>query len=121
MKTILLVEDHPNLGALYQEELSEAGYHTLRAASGDEAGQHMKGHHLDLVVIEPSAPGMDVMKGLLESSPDLPIIINTAADRPREIFDGLHSAAFVPKSGDLSELLLQIQQVLDKPKTRRFD
>ena len=38
----------------------------------------MAGHHLDLVVIEPSTPGMDVMKGLLDNSPDLPIIINTA-------------------------------------------
>lgn len=121
MKTILLVENHPNLGALYQEELSEAGYHTLHARSGDEAGQHMTGHQLDLVVIEPSAPGMDVMKGLLDNSPDLPIIINTADDCLTESFHGLHSAAFVPKSSDLSELLSEIQQVLDKSKDKRID
>lgn len=121
MKTILLVEDHPNLGALYQEELSEAGYHTLHARSGDEAGQHMAGHHLDLVVIEPSAPSMDVMQRMLADWPELPVIINSGDGHPPDTFCGWDSAAFVSKSSDLSELLSQIQQVLDSPKTKRID
>ena len=118
MKTILLVENHANLSALYQEELSDAGYHTLHARSGDEAGQHMKGHHLDLVVIEPDAPGMDVMGKLLADCPDLPVIINSGHNCSPHGFHGWSPAAFVSKSSDLSELMLRIQQILDSTRTR---
>ena len=121
MKTILLVEDHVGLGALYQEELSEAGYHTLRAGSGAEASLQMAGQHFDLVVLEPNAPGMDVMRGLLANAPGLPIIINSGTGGSSIGFHGWNGAAFVAKSSDLSELLLRIQQLLDSPYAKRND
>lgn len=111
MKTILVVEDHPNLGVLYQEELSEAGYRTLCACNGHEASQQMAHHHLDLVVLELDLPGMDRFDQMLVESPKLPIIINSGYST--DSFRPWPAAAFVSKSGDLSELKLQIQQVLN--------
>ncbi len=120
MKTILVVEDDPHLGALYQEELSEAGYHTLRAVSGREAIAQMMAHHLDLVVLDINLPGMDgieVMEQMLEEQPHLPVIINSGYDSYQTSFRTWSAAAFVVKSGDLSELKTQIQRVLDSPES----
>lgn len=117
MKTILLIElieDDPNLGALYQEELGDAGYHTLRAASGREAIARMMGHRLDPVVLDINMSGMDgieEMEAMLEEQPHLPVIINSGHDSYKDSFR-LGSAAYVVKSSDLSELKAQIQCVL---------
>ncbi len=123
MKTILLLEDNPNLGALYQEELSEAGYHTLRAVSGHEAIARMMEHRLDLVVLDinllgiagvPGMDGIDVMERMLEAQPHLPII-NSGYNSYKDPFRIAAAAAYVFKSGDLSELKSQIQRVLALP------
>ncbi len=116
MKTILLVEDNVNLGALYKEELSEAGYHMLRAGNGSGALKQMAQHHLDLMVIELNLPGdppgMDVMEQMLAAQPGLPIIINSGYDSYKDNFRSWSASAFVSKSSDLSELKSQIRQVL---------
>ena len=119
MKTILLVEDNLDLSALYQEELGEAGYHTLRAASGREAIEQMMEHRLDLVVLDINLPGMDgieVMERMLAEQPHLPVIINSGYDSYKDSFRTWSAAAYVVKSGDLSELKSQIQRVLDLPE-----
>jgi len=115
MKTILLVEDNLNLGALYQEELGEAGYHMLWAGNGREALKQMAEHHLDLVVLDINMPGMDgieVMERMLAAQPGVPVILNSGYDSYKDSFRSWSASAFVSKSSDLSELKLQIQQVL---------
>ena len=59
MKTILLVEDDPNLGNLYDEELSDEGYHVLRAYDGREGVEMARQMRSDVVVIDIHMPGMD--------------------------------------------------------------
>jgi DNA-binding response OmpR family regulator len=74
MKTILLVENDPNLGALYQEELGEAGYHTLRATSRRGVIEQIMEHRLDLMVLDISMPDMNGIEGMertLEAQPYL--------------------------------------------------
>lgn len=117
MKTILLVENHPNLGALYQEELSDAGYYTLRATSGHEASIQVALHHLDLLVLEPLVPGADEVERVLARWPHLPVIINSGHDTS---LTGRvwQRAAFVPKSSDLNELVLAIELLLAPTKKR---
>jgi len=111
MKTILLLENDPNLGALYHEELSDEGYHLLRAGDGREALQHMAEHHLDLVVLELNLPHMDGMEQMLAGRPGLPIIINSGYSGGETHFCPWASA-FVSKSSNLDELKRCIQQVL---------
>ena len=116
MKPILLVEDNPNLGALYQEELSDAGYHTLRATSGSEAIEQMMKHRFDLVVLEINLSGMDgieVLETMLDAQPHLPVIINSGHDGYKTSFLMEKAAAFVLKSGDLTELKAQVERVIN--------
>lgn len=115
MKTILLVEDSPHLGDLYQEELGEAGYHTLRAGSGGEALSQVAKHRLDLVVLDINRPDMDgieVMERMLAAQPGLPVIINSGYASYKDSFRSWSAEAFVCKSSDLTELKSQIHRVL---------
>lgn len=123
MKTILLVEDSLNLGDLYQEELGAAGYHTLRACNGQEALQQMIQHRPDLVVLDINMPGMDgieAMERMLAAQPGVPVIINSGYDSYKDSFRSWSAEAFVSKSGDLTELKFQIQQVLDLQAFQAF-
>lgn len=123
MKSILLVEDDPNLGNLYDEELSDEGYHVLRAGNGRE-GVEMSGQmRPDIVVTDINMPGMDgleMIERMLAAQPGLPVIINSAYDSYKDSFRSWSAEAFVSKSSDLSELKLRIQQVLalKEPKGR---
>ena len=112
MKTILLLEDDPNLGALYQEELSDEGHRLLRARDGREALEKLAAHSPDLIVLELNLPGMEDVERTLAAQPGLPVIINSGYSCEGESFH-LWASAFVLKSSNLSELKLRIQQVLD--------
>jgi CheY-like chemotaxis protein len=123
MKTILLVEDSPNLGDLYQEELGEAGYHTLRACNGQEALQQMMQHRPDLVVLDINMPcmdGLEVMERMLAAQPGVPIIINSGYAGYQDNFRCWSAEAFVSKSSDLTELKSQIHRVLDLQAFQEF-
>ena len=113
MKTILLLEDNPNLSALYQEELSDEGYRLLRARDGREALETLAAHRPDLIVLELNLPGMEDVERMLAAQPGLPVIINSgyACDEGESFH--FWASAFVLKSSNLSELKLRIQQVLD--------
>ena len=112
MKTILMVEDNLNLGMLYHEELSEAGYHMLRAANGSDALKQMAEHHLDLVVLDLDLPNMELMEQMLARQSELPVIVNSGGEQDKECVRNWSAAAFVSKSSDLDELKLRIHQVL---------
>ena len=118
MKTILIVEDNLNLSALYHEELSEAGYHMLRAANGGDALKQIEEHHLDLVVLELDLPVMDDVEQMLAGQSELPVIINSCCDNYKDSFRRWSGLAFVSKSSDLSELKLRIQQVLSSQESK---
>ncbi len=120
MKTILIVEDYAALGALYQEELDEAGYHTLRAGNGREALELMVGHHPDLVVLDINMAGMDgfeVLERMTGLQPQLPVIINSGISSYQHRYGSWSAVAFVTKSSDLSELMLQVQRMLPLHKS----
>jgi CheY-like chemotaxis protein len=123
MKTILLVEDNPNLGDLYQEELGEIGYHTLRASNGREALEQMAQHRPDLVIFDINMPGTDgfeVMEQMLAVQPGVPIIINSGYAGHQDSFRSWMAEAFVSKCSDLTELKSQIHRVLDLQAFQEF-
>jgi DNA-binding response OmpR family regulator len=115
MKTILLVENDLNLGALYEEELSDGGYHVLRAGDGRQGVEMANYTQPDIVVLDINMPDMDGIEALermLGEQPHLPVVINSGHDSYKDSFRSWSAAAFVLKSSDLSELKSQIYLVL---------
>lgn len=119
MKTILVVEDDPNQGLLYEQELTDEGYHVLRAMNGRDALNILKEQQPDCVVMDINMPvmdGLDALGKILGTHPKLPIIINTAFTVYKDSFMSWAADAYVVKSGDLTELKTRIEEVLSKPR-----
>ena len=116
-KTVLVVEDDTNQRELYIEELKCEGYNVLSAANGRDALGVARDHDLDLIVMDINMPGMDgldTLNHLLEINRQIPVIINTAYPSYQESFTAWSADAYVVKSGDLSELMGKVKELLNK-------
>jgi CheY-like chemotaxis protein len=117
MKTILVVEDDPNQGLLYEQELSDEGYRVLQAKNGREALKMVEERHPDCVVLDINMPvmdGLDALGKILDLQPKLPVIINTAFSAYKESFMSWAADAYVIKSSDLTELKTRIKEAMEK-------
>jgi CheY-like chemotaxis protein len=56
---VLVVDDHADTRALYEEVLRAAGYQTLAAASGEQALALTEGVRVEAAVIDVGLPGMN--------------------------------------------------------------
>jgi DNA-binding response OmpR family regulator len=115
-RTVLVVEDDPDLRALYRSALSLAGYVVVAVADGIDALRHFDGDTPDAVVLDIGLPrlgGRDVQRELashadLSSVP----IIAVSGD-----VSGLHPKDFsciLLKPIDLDELLEAVARCVAK-------
>lgn len=107
MQTLLIVEDDANLRLLYAEEFREEGYHVLTAASGEEALEIARRSRVEGVVLDIRLGGIDgleVMRRLLDISPDTAVVLNSAYPVFKSDFASWGAEHYVVKSSNLLEL-----------------
>lgn len=78
---ILVVEDEPATRKAVTRALELTGYEAQSVASGEQALAWLAGHHCDLMLLDLRMPGMDgveVMKHIGRTHPDLLVIVLTA-------------------------------------------
>lgn len=117
---ILIVEDDVNQRLLYAEELREEGYEVLCAGDGREALRKAREVKPSLVVLDinmPGIDGLDTLAHLLETHPQLPVVINTAYPGYQDSFTTWSADAYIVKSSDLTELKLTIARLLGKEQS----
>jgi CheY-like chemotaxis protein len=115
MKRILVVDDEDPIRDYLQEELTEAGYEVLTAASAPEALKIIEMENLDLVILDIRMPGMtgvEALPRILGLKENLPVILNTAYSQYQQDFMAWAANAYVIKSFDLTELKEKIQELL---------
>lgn len=83
MKTVLIVEDYPDVRMMMKIMIQHCGYNVLEASDGYEAVETVKKHHPDLIFMDLSMPVMDGLTATQiirksENCPDVPIIALTA-------------------------------------------
>jgi CheY-like chemotaxis protein len=59
MKTVLIVDDEPDILVLLRLALEAAGYSTVEASDGAEALEVIRARHPDVVLLDVMMPGMD--------------------------------------------------------------
>ena len=59
MKTILLVDDEPEIQQILEEELSDCGYKVLTAVDGQKALEIFNSHEISFVISDVRMPNMD--------------------------------------------------------------
>jgi len=126
--TILIVDDQILNRTLLETLLRPEGYHTLSAASGEEALASIAQHAPDLILLDVMMPGMDgyQVAGRLKANPvtsDIPIIMVTAKVDRSDRLKGLNAGAedFLTKPVDRAELWLRVRNLLRLKKRAEAD
>lgn len=113
MRTVLVVDDEPQLLRALQVNLHAEGYQVLTALDGTTALQHAASNHPDVIVLDlglPDINGVDVITRIRRSS-STPIIVLSArhgsVDKVRALDAGADD--YVTKPFGLDELLARLR------------
>ena len=129
MKTVLVVDDDPDIRELITWKLSQAGYTTLAASDG-EAGLNAavagdtEGRVPDLILVDwmmPKMTGIEVCRALRDTqvTSRIPIILLTAKAQEAEVERGFAAGVddYIVKPFSPREMLGRIQAVLARCDT----
>jgi DNA-binding response OmpR family regulator len=118
-RSVLIVEDDPDISELIRHRLEQADLNCLIAEDGPDALRLARQELPSLILLDlmlPHMDGLDVLRRLQESGEpaDIPVIIITARAAEGEKVAGLRQGAvdYVTKPFSVRELLARVQNVL---------
>lgn len=119
LNKILLVDDDPLNLDLLEQELEDLGYTTARASSGPEALTKIDTAYPNLVLLDYQMPGMngiEVLREIRATAPDLPVVIVTAFGTIERAVDAMKAGAndFITKPFDSDHLALVVKRALER-------
>lgn len=114
--TVLVVDDDDEIRELLADYLSDAGYHVLEAADGQQMWAHLRKSVPQLVVLDLMLPGEDGLSlcRQLQRWPGLGVIMLSARGSAMDRIVGLEVGAddYVCKPFEPRELLARVKAVL---------
>lgn len=123
-KTIMVVDDNPDIITIVRTILEAKGYSVLSAYSGPELLSLLEGQKPDLIVLDimmPQMDGLEVLtrlKGAAETSA-IPVILLTAKVQYEDVLGGYKLGAdyYITKPFTSTQLLNGINLLLGEGKT----
>jgi nitrogen regulation protein NR(I) len=124
MSLILIIDDDDQLRKSFQKLLSEEGYATDSAASGEDGLQKLKKRIPDLVILDmrlPGKNGLETFRAIHAMEPKLPVIIMTAFGTTHHAIEAIKLGAFdyVLKPFEIPGMLSIIRQALEAGRFMR--
>tara|TARA_Y100000992_G_scaffold41315_1_gene23262 strand:- start:1425 stop:2102 length:678 start_codon:yes stop_codon:yes gene_type:complete len=117
---ILVVDDDEGIRSLVKKYLDENNYLITTASSAENAAEKIKIIKFDLIILDIMMPGKSGLDFIKEHKRKLetPIILLTAKGEPKERIEGLEIGAddYLPKPFEPKELILRIQNIVNKTK-----
>ncbi len=118
-KKILVVDDEQQLALAVKIRLQSHGYQVVTANNGQAALEIAAAEKPDLVLLDVLMPVMDGYSCLREMNTrfgrgKLPIIILTARDRMKDLFELEGVEDYVIKPFDHEDLLVRVERVLKR-------
>ena len=120
-KTIMVVDDNPDIITIVRTILEGKGYKVMSAYSGAELLSSLEKDKPDLVVLDIMMPEMDGLEVLtrLKAAPDtasIPVILLTAKVQYEDVLGGYKLGAdyYITKPCTAKQLLYGISLVLDR-------
>jgi DNA-binding response OmpR family regulator len=125
VKTILIVDDEPQIAEIAGDYLRAGGFDVITAEDGVRALELVRGRRPDLVVLDLGLPGMDgtdVARAIRRDS-DLPIIMLTARVQEDDRLRGLEIGAddYITKPFSPRELVARVRAVLRRARPESSD
>lgn len=116
MKTILLVEDDPNLADGLLMNLEAEGYQTVHVDHGNAALPEFDKGNFDLILLDIMLPGTDgltICRNIRLTGSTVPILFITARDQTEEKIEGLVAGGddYITKPFEVTELMARIQGI----------
>lgn len=120
MKTILFIEDEPDLQKTLGNALEEKGHKVLKALDGEIGWNLCKTEKPDLVLLDlilPKKDGFELLANMKKNSEtkDIPVIILTNLEGARDVEKALDLGAttFLVKTNySLNEVIEKIEKIL---------
>jgi DNA-binding response OmpR family regulator len=131
MKTVLVVDDDPDIRELITWKLTQAGYSTVAVGDGEAALAAAKtggtdGQPPDLILVDwmmPKMTGIEVCRALRDdpATDGIPIILLTAKAQEAEVERGFAAGVddYIVKPFSPREMLGRVQAVLARSEARR--
>ena len=117
---LLVVDDDKGIRTLVKKYLNENKYLITTADSAEDASEKIKYIKFDLIILDIMMPGKSGLEFIQEKKDrlDTPIILLTAKGEANERIEGLEVGAddYLPKPFEPKELLLRINNILNKTK-----
>ncbi len=117
---ILVVDDDDGIRSLVKKYLTKNNFLVSTAKDAEDASKKIRIIEFDLIILDIMMPGKSGLDFIQENKKNLetPIILLTAKGEPNERIEGLEIGAddYLPKPFEPKELILRIQNILDKTK-----
>jgi len=124
-KTILVVDDEPNIVRTISDRLKMNGYRVITATDGQEAIERALQEKPDLILLDVLMPRLDGHAALerlrqMEETRSTPVIMLTALDQTQHIAraSSMGVADYVVKPFDIVSLLQKVKSALSGGKQR---
>jgi len=119
---ILVVDDDEGIRDLVKQYLNENNFLVTSADSAEDAKEKVSIIKFDLIILDIMMPGKSGLEFTIENKEKIntPIILLTARGEAEERVEGLEVGAddYLPKPFEPKELLLRIQNILNKTKNK---
>jgi len=116
---ILIAEDSSTVRRLVAARLRADGYEVTEAADGEEALEHARADHPDLLVLDkvmPKLDGFEVVRALREdpATRGIPIVMLTERTSEEDVLSGLQLGVgeYMPKPFSPHELSARVRRTL---------
>jgi two-component system KDP operon response regulator KdpE len=115
-RTILLIDDEPQIRRVLRTSLSSKGANVLDVQSGEEALELLRHRTVDLILLDMNMPGMGGLETCraIRNGWDVPIIVVSVRDSDRDKVEALDAGAddYVGKPFSFDELMARIRAAL---------
>ena len=119
---ILVVDDDDGIRTLVKKYLNENNYLVTTAIDAEDASKKIKIIKFDLIILDIMMPGKSGLEFIQDHKKHLetPIVLLTAKGEANERVEGLEVGAddYLPKPFEPKELILRIQNIINKTKIR---
>jgi len=122
---VLIVDDEEVLRDVLETVLQREGFDVVLAASGEEALSVLDGDDaIDLVILDvmlPGISGIDTLRAIRISNPQLPVIVITAFSSIDGAIEAMKHGAFhyIPKPFKNEEVILTVNKALEQRRLSR--
>ena len=121
---ILVVDDEANIRKLFEREMASPGRTIHTVGSAAEAMEHLRRHYCDVIILDirlPDSNGLELMSQLLETMPNVAIILITGHADVDSAVGAMKNGAYdyITKPFSLERMEQVIEKAYQKVRLQR--